>query len=284
MTFLVRLAAHFPLPLLHALGVALGWAVHLLSARTRRHLNANLAQAGYADAALRRAAIAEAGKALLELPWIWLRSREEVLARVAESGGWKLVERARAGGRGVILLTPHLGAWEVAGQYCSRSDPLTVLYSPPKLKAIEPLMQAGRDRGGMKSVSPDLSGVRTMLRAMKNGEAIGILPDQVPGTGDGVWTEFFGRPAYTMTLVSRIAESTGAPVILTYAERLAGGRGYTMHFEALPQALPGETPLRCMNRALEALIRRCPAQYLWAYNRYKRPAGAEPPPTAGPAC
>jgi len=138
-------------------------------------------------------------------------------------------------------------------------------------------MQHGRTREGMKSVPPDLSGLRAMLRALHKGEAIGILPDQVPGIGEGEWTEFFGRPAYTMTLVTRLAQKTGAPVLLGYAERLPRGRGYRLHVVPMPDPLQGETPQRLLNRAIEELVRRCPAQYLWAYNRYKVPAGVGPP-------
>ena len=103
-----------------------------------------------------------------------------------------------------------------------------------------------------------------------------MLPDQAPGEGEGEWADFFGRPAYTMTLAGKLA-AKGAQIIITYAERLPRGLGYHMRFEAMPEPLAGETPARTLNRALEGLIRRCPAQYLWGYNRYKVPAGAQPP-------
>ena len=271
-TVLKALAA-LPLPLLHAIGTLAGWLVYLASPRFRTYLRENLAAAGYRESALLRATIAEAGKGVLELPAIWMQSRERVLERVVQEDGWELVESARKRGKGVILLTPHLGCWEIAGQYGGRSDPLTILYSPPKLAWLEPLMRAGRDREHVRSVPADLSGVRAMLRALRRNEAIGILPDQVPGPNEGEWAEFFGRPAYTMTLVARLSQKTGAPVVLAWAERLARGRGYRMRIEPLPEALPGESAVRRMNRGIEALIRGCPQQYLWAYNRYKVPAG-----------
>ena len=129
----------------------------------------------------------------------------------------------------------------------------------------------------MKSVPADMRGVRAMLKALKRGEAIGILPDQVPGVGEGEWTEFFGRPAYTMTLVGRLAEQTGAPVLVCFSERLRAGRGYRFTIEPLLDARPPESPVRALNRSLEHIIRRCPEQYLWSYNRYKVPAGVRPP-------
>ncbi len=281
LTGLARFLAALPLSLAHSLGAFLGRITYLASPRYRHHLSANLRAAGYADRALLGAAIAEAGKGLLELPAIWLRSHEAVAALVVKVHGWELVEAARERRRGIIFLTPHLGCFEITAQYVAfhspANTPLTVLYRSPKKVMLEPLMLAGRDRPNLRVASADLRGVRVLLRALKAGEAIGILPDQAPGVGEGEWAEFFGRPAYTMTLAGRLAKSSGAQVLLVYAERLLQGRGYTLRFSAMPQALRGESPARTLNRALEGLIRQCPAQYGWGYNRYKVPAGAPLP-------
>jgi len=278
MAWLLRLAAVLPLSLLHALGVVLGWAVYPGPRRYRKYLRQNLELAGLTDPRLRHAVIAEIGKGVLELPAIWLRPHQAVADLVVEVSGWEYVEGGASRGKGVIMLTPHLGCWEVAGQYICRRIPITVMYSPPKVKAIEPLMHAGRDRSSMmNSVPADVRGVRAMLKALRRGEAIGILPDQVPGVGEGEWAEFFGRPGYTMTLVGRLAEKTGAPVLLCNAERLPRGRGYRFVVEPLLAPRPQESPVRTLNRSLEQMIRRSPAQYLWSYNRYKIPAGVEPP-------
>ncbi len=277
MPILLRALAALPLPILHAIGAIVGWLVYLGSPRFRKYLGENLAAAGYGDRALLRACIAEMGKGALELPAIWLRTQEEAARLVVEVEGWERIESALAQRRGAIMLTPHLGCWEITAQYFSRHHPITVLYSPPKMAAIEPLMLRGRSREAMRSVPPDLSGIRAMLRALREGGAVGILPDQVPGVGEGEWTEFFGRPAYTMTLVGRLAEKTGAPVLLGYAERLPRGRGYRVRVLPMPEPLPGESAQRCLNRGIEELVRRCPSQYLWAYNRYKVPAGVAPP-------
>ena len=181
-------------------------------------------------------------------------------------------------GKGIIVVTPHIGCWEIVGQYVASRMPITVMYSPPKVRALEAVMRAGRTRSGaMKSVPADLRGVRAMLKALKRGEAIGMLPDQVPGVGEGEWVEFFGRPAYTMTLVGRLSEQTGAPALLCCAERLSRGRGYRFVVEPLLAPRPPESPARALNRSLEQVIRRRPEQYLWGYNRYKVPAGAQPP-------
>jgi len=156
-------------------------------------------------------------------------------------------------------VTPHIGCWEIVGQYIASRIPITVMYSPPKMKLFEPLMRIGRSRdGAMKSVPADLRGVRATLKALRRGEAIGVLPDQVPGIGEGEWVEFFGKPAYTMTLVGRISEQTGAPVLLCCAERLPGGR-LSLHCGTAARARPPESPVRALNRSLEQLIRRHPS-------------------------
>ena len=278
---LARLLAVLPLSVLHFMGALCGWIVYLAAPRYRRCLSANLRAAGYTQAKLLHQAIAEAGKGLLELPAVWLRPHAEVAGWVTEVSGWELIEAALARRRGIVFLTPHLGCFEITAQYyawrASADTPITALYRTPKSKAVEPLMLAGRDRPNLRLARADLRGVRTLLRALARGEAIGILPDQAPGVGEGVWADFFGRPAYTMTLAGRLAETSGAQVILAFAERLPTGRGYRLHLEPMPASLADEAPARALNRALEGLIRQCPAQYTWGYNRYKVPAGAPAP-------
>jgi KDO2-lipid IV(A) lauroyltransferase len=275
MVFLFRLLSRLPLPVLHNLGALFGWLAWLLSPTYRRHLAENLALAGLPG--VRTAAIAEAGKGVLELPKIWLRPPEEVAARVVRVSGWELVEAAWAAGRGILFLTPHLGCFEITAQYYARFRPMAVLYRRPKQAWLAPLIETGR--GGNLQLAPaDLGGVRRLMKSLKQGEAAGMLPDQVPGNGEGVWSPFFGRPAYTMTLAARLAEG-GATVLLAYAERLHYGAGYHLQLFPLAAPLAGSLEQRVarINGELETLIRRCPEQYLWGYNRYKRPAGAPEP-------
>lgn len=270
-----------PLSALHRLGAFIGRFVYVVSPRYRHYFCDNLRAAGYADRALLGRATAETGKALLELPAIWLRPHEAVAGLVVQVSGWDLVEAALARRQGIVFLTPHLGCFEITAQYYAYrappAAPLTVLYRSPKKRWLEPLMLAGRNRPNLRLASADLGGVRILLRALKQGEAIGILPDQAPGVGEGEWAEFFGRPAYTMTLAGRLAGTARAQVLLAYAERLSAGRGYHLRLSAMPPPLAGESPARTLNRALEGLIRLCPAQYGWGYNRYKVPAGARRP-------
>ncbi len=281
MILLFRLLSHLPLAVLHALGAALGWLAWVFSPTYRRHLRENLVLAlGEPRAqAVLPAAIANAGKQSLELPKIWLRPLEEAAARVVRISGWELVEAATRAGRGIVYLTPHLGCFEVTAQYLSTHAPITVLYRPPKLAWMQKMIEAGRARVQLYIAAADLSGVRVLLRALKRGEAVGMLPDQAPRAGEGRWIDFFGKPAYTMTLAARLTES-GAAVLMVWAERLPAGAGYHFHVQAPTQALSGTTEQRAqqISAEIEILIRACPEQYLWGYNRYKRPRGAEAPP------
>jgi len=171
-----------------------------------------------------------------------------------------------------------MGSFEVTAQYASLQVPITVLYRAPKMAWLEPLMQEGRSRGQVRLAPADVSGVRELMAALKRGEAAGFLPDQVPGEGEGEWAEFFGRPAYTMTLAAKLAGRAGIETFLAYARRLPRGQGYVIVVRRLPEKLAGESATRRLNRAIEALVRECPGQYLWGYNRYKTPRGAKPPP------
>jgi Kdo2-lipid IVA lauroyltransferase/acyltransferase len=277
---LLKLLAGLPLSVLHALGSALGWALYGISPTYRRNLKANLALAGYGeDARTRRAAIAAAGQMITETPAIWLRPQAEVAALVREVTGLEAAMAEHGRGKALLLLTPHMGCFEVTAQYASQHMPITVLYRAPKVGWLEPLMREGRGRGRVRLVPADFSGVRELFMALKRAEAVGFLPDQVPGAGEGEWADFFGRSAYTATLAPKLARRAGVVCFLAYARRLPRGAGYAIVLRPLLEALPGESQTRRLNRALEALVRECPGQYLWGYNRYKTPRGARPRPT-----
>ena len=272
---LFQLLSLLPLPLLHRIGVLAGWLVYAVSPRYRRRMRGNLARAGYLPQL--RAAIGEAGKGILELPFIWCARPQRVLA-AATLHNWDIAQQALDSGRGAIFLTPHLGCFEIIAQAIASRTPLTALYRPPRKAALRPLLEQARARDGLSLAPANLAGVRTLLKSLRNGGAIGLLPDQVPGTGEGVWTGFFGRPAYTMTLPAKLQQMSGAPLVLSYAERLPRGQGFAIHFVRFEGSLDGsaEAQAHTINRAMEALIARCPAQYFWSYNRYK----GKPPASA----
>ena len=277
-----RLFSVLPLWLLHAIGAALGWLAFLASPTYRRRFLDNAACAGYALADV-RAAVAHAGRMVAEAPRLWLAPESPA----CEIRNPECVERAWSRGRGIVFLTPHIGCFELSVQAVSQRwspvhGPITILYRPARQRWLAEVMQTARNRPGIAAVPTTLQGVRQMLKALRRGEAVGLLPDQVPPQGLGLWSPFFGRPAYTMTLAARLAQQTGAAVILARCERLAWGRGYRLHLEPLgePLARGLEDGVHQINAAMERLIRQSPEQYLWGYARYKEPRSE---PHAAPA-
>jgi KDO2-lipid IV(A) lauroyltransferase len=273
---LFQILSLLPLPVLHALGTVAGWVVYFSSPGYRRRMREHLALAGHDD--LLHQAIAEAGKGVLELPFIWCAPPSRVLGS-ATIHDWEVAQSALEAGRGVIFLSPHLGCFEIIAQVIASRVPLTAMYRRPKKAALEPLLGKARGRDGLSLTPANLAGVRTLLKRLRGGGAIGLLPDQVPGEGEGVWAPFFGRPAYTMTLPAKLQQMSGAPLVLSYAERLPRGRGFAIHFVRFDQALEG-TPAQqaqAINAAMESLIARCPAQYFWSYNRFKGTPVADVP-------
>lgn len=276
LVLLFRLLSFLPLRLLHILGAGLGWVVYAASPSYRRRLRGNLERAGFG--AVLHQAIAESGKAMFELPFLWCARPERVAASAVEEN-YELVEQALAEGRGIVFLTPHLGCFEITAQQVALRTRLTVMYRPPRQAALKPLVEGARARGMLHLAPATLAGVRILARSLKNGEPVGVLPDQVPKEGEGVWAPFFGRPAYTMTLPAKLAQMGRSPVLLVYAERLPKGRGFRLRFSRFAGSLTG-TPAEqaaSINQAMEQLIALCPAQYYWSYNRYKQPDGVAAP-------
>jgi KDO2-lipid IV(A) lauroyltransferase len=288
---LLRPLASLSLAANHAVGAFLGRLVFLFSPRYRKRLLANLGGSGLAATPedLRRMArenAAEIGKGATELVWALFRPTDEVAAKVVRRAGWDAVERLREGNRPIVFVIPHLGGYDVAGRYLWTQVPILAMYRPHKLFWLDQLMREGRNRGaapdGTNTAPATMAGVRMILKHLRRGGCSVVLPDQVPGEGDGEWVDFFGRPAYTMTLVGRLQEASGAALVFCFAERLAGGQGFVLHCDALSQPLPSDRreAARIVNAHVEKLVRIAPTQYLWGYNRYKQPAGAPPPPKA----
>ena len=284
MIALFRILSMLPLGLMHAAGGLLGWLVFALSGVYRRRFLANARQAGMARAQW-LGAIGQAGKLVAELPRLWLGKPVAV-----QWSGAEHIDAALALGRGVVFLTPHLGCFEVTAQaYASRyashfasrhgqtQAPMTVLFRLPRQPWLRELVATARTRPGLRTAPTTLSGVKQMIKALRQGQSVGLLPDQVPPLGMGLWAPFFGQDAYTMTLSARLVQQTGAAVLVAWGERLAGGQGFRVHVKPLQTTANAEFPAdakdaACLiNRAMEDLIRQCPQQYLWGYARYKQP-------------
>ena len=259
------------LPSLHRLGAALGWLIYWCTPKSAVTIKKNIEISGLAKNAqqfkqILNTNIAESGKAVLETIGIWQKKEAALLPLVKQVHGWEIVKNALQRGKGIIFLTPHLGCFEIAPIFYGSKHPITVLYRPPKLKFLHQFIVQGRTRTGIKLAQANASGVRKLMQALKRNEAIGILPDQIPAAGEGEWANFFGRPAYTMTLASKLAEKTGATVIMAFAERLKNGEGYDIHITKLESIVTTQL----LNTSVEQQIALMPCQYLWRYDRYKQ--------------
>lgn len=282
--WLLRAFAALPLPLAHGLGTIMGWGLILIPNELRRisRINIPLCLPELDPTQQRRllhASLLEAGRTMSEAGALWLWPAPRLLSLVETVSGEQQLRAAMESGKGAILAVPHLGAWEMIGLYCSRHYPMTSLYRPPRLAEMDQVVRRGRERLGARLVPVDAGGVRALYQTLGRGELVGILPDQEPGAGNGIFAPLFGVRANTMVLLSRLAIKTGAPVIFGYAERLPHGRGYHLHFLPAPatiNAQPLEASVAAMNQMVEKLIRQQPEQYQWGYKRFRtRPAGEE---------
>lgn len=272
---LLRAISRLPLSLIHQLGTGIGWLMLKIPNKQRRNALINIRlcfpHLGAAQAlAFRRRSFLEYGKTYSEVAYLWLRPTRNVLALVREVSGGELLHRDD--GRGVIVLSPHLGAWELAGLYLSAQGPTTTLYKPQP--ELDWLIREIRGRAGAELVPTDRQGIRKLMQALRRGEYVGILPDQEPRMNPGsVFAPFFGVPALTMLLINRLARKTGARVIFLFAVRLSRAQGFHIHCLSAPVGIDSEdeiTGATALNRGIEDAVNTCPQQYLWAYKRFRR--------------
>ena len=284
MIVLFRLLGRVPLVWMQALGALLGWVAWACSSDYRRQFQRQVALSGV-DPRRARSAIAATGRMMAELPWVWSRPLSVGLSkRIDWAGEEHLIAGFRAG-RGVIVMSPHLGSWEVGAQalaerHGGQNGDWVVLFRPARKAWLQALVAQSRERGHIRAVPTTLAGVRSLVRALRSGAGTAILPDQVPPLGKGVWAPFWGQPAYTMSLLPRLVQQTGACVLLSWCERLPHGRFkvhlHPWHCELLadPHA-SAEALATQMNLAVESLVRAHPEQYLWGYDRHKTPRGGD---------
>lgn len=276
--------AILPLPANHVIGGLIGWLLNWFPSQAKAVTARNIALCFpeldlLAQRRLVRQSLIQGGRTLTEMAVMWLWPADKTLRLIKGVSGQEHLARALQHKTGAFISAPHLGCWEVVGLYCATQATMTNLYRPPKLEPLDALIRQGRQRTGAQVVPTNARGVRALLEAVKRGELVGILPDQDPGKGNGVFAPFFGHAANTMTLLSRLASKSGAPVIFAYAERLPKGQGYHLHFVPTPAMInnPDTTLSTCqLNATLEHCVRTLPTQYQWSYKRFKtRPEGED---------
>ncbi|CAM3701350.1 lysophospholipid acyltransferase family protein [Polynucleobacter brandtiae] len=268
-----------PLCLVQAIGAFLGVLAYVGSSQYRslfRSQYAIVVKSHDLRLQIWRAAAAS-GQLFSDSLWIW-RNPTKAL-KLVEIQDWAVVEKAIREGHGLVMLTPHLGGFEIIPRVLAQHFPATILYRPARQAWLNEVIEEGRAYPNMHFVPANLNGVRQMTRALYRGEAIGILPDQVPSGGEGVWVPFFGRPAYTTPLPARLANRNNTPVIMFTAQRKALGKGWLMQAKRLEPLSEDPTIAAAeLNIAIENAILVAPNQFIWAYNRYKHPSGAQLPP------
>ncbi len=279
--------SRLPFAFSQGLGWLLGTLLRFVPNKQRRNalINLRLCHPDWGEAEVRRfrdRALREEAKTFVEIAYLLLRPVPQVLALIRETQGLELLERPA--GQGLIVLSPHLGAWEMAGLFLSTRGPTTTLYKPQPL--ADELVRQARGRGGALLVPTDQTGIRHLLQGLRRGEFLGILPDQEPKEDKGcVFAPFFGVPALTMLLVNRLARRTGAAVVFLFARRLPRGRGFALHCLPAPAGVDAVDEVEAaaaLNRGVEACVELCPEQYVWSYKRFRTRPDGGPHPYHGP--
>ena len=268
-----------PLWLAQLLGGCGGIIALLFSKQFRELFNKNYSRAMALHGIKQRPLIAAAASGMLFMDSLWIWYNPKKALTKTQFINWEMVDKAIQHGRGLIILSPHLGGFEIIPRYIAQHFPATIMFRPARQEWLNEIVVLGRAYPNINFVPANLQGVRAMTRTLKEGGAIALLPDQVPSSGDGVWASFFNQNAYTTTLPARLSNRNQTPVILFSAIRKSLGQGWVVEVRLLePFSENSEKAALQMNQAIEEAILKAPEQFIWSYNRYKHPEGALLPP------
>ncbi len=279
---ILRLLSLLPLPIAHIVGTILGRALFYLPNQSRQTTQTNIRLCfpelpAQQQRTLIKNSLIEMGKSISEMGYLWFRPKSDCLKLISKVSGEKYLHEAMQKNRGIIIAAPHLGAWEIIGLYCADIYPITILYRPPKIEQLDKMIRTARQKNGAKLVPTNSHGVKSLYKALSDGELIGILPDQDPGKNGGIFAPFFNIETNTMLLLSRLAKKNDSPVIFCYAERLPKGKGFHLHFIPANHKVSDAQPLiaaTTLNSEIEKYVRKIPEQYQWSYKRFRsRPKG-----------
>ncbi len=285
---LARMLSWLPLRMNQAVGAAVGFLVWALNGKLRRITDINLKLCypqmdPHQRRRLSRDSLIETGKQLTECAWIWHRPIEQTESRIVDMPGEELMLEAQQSGKGCLFVSPHLGNWELCSAPLSRDEPFTYFYRSPRNPRLDNILIRWRAHLRGKPASLDAAGIRRGLKILKSGGIVGILPDQEPDSSNGVFAPFFGRPALTITLLSKLAQRSGATVLYCVVERLPKGKGWRFHILPADEAVSDSDPLQAataLNSGVERCIALCPEQYLWSYKRFNTTHDGAPRPYA----
>ncbi|MEQ9532395.1 MAG: lysophospholipid acyltransferase family protein [Marinobacter salarius] len=274
---ILGLAGKLPLRAAQLAGRCLGTIAWTFRTNSRRVTEINLGIA-FPDLTndqhqnMARSSLRHTGQTMMEIPLMWEWPVERCLGLIREIEGEELLENAKKDGRGLLLLAPHLGNWELTGLYFSSRYRMAALYSPPHIKEFEDYMIRVRGRLGSELVRGDRRGLARLIALLREGEVTGILPDQSPRGKGNAYAPFFGMDVRTMTLVSKLLQKSGAKPLMTYSERLKDGRGFRLVIRECEEGIADTDPLiatTALNRSIENVVREIPEQYQWEYKRFR---------------
>jgi Kdo2-lipid IVA lauroyltransferase/acyltransferase len=272
-----KLLALLPLGVLRAVGGLMGRVMWITRSRAAKVTLENL-RLCFPELSpqerdqLAQQSLQETAKTAMEAGAIWRNSWEWLESKIVAYEGDDILRAKLAEGKGVLVLAPHHGNWEVVAPYLASVAHLTAMYQPLKTKAMDDLVLSGRSKLNISMAPTNRKGVMMLFKALQAGTIVGILPDQVPDKESGnVIAPFFDQPALTMTLVQGLVTRTGCAVCSCYAERVADGfklvvmeADSTIHSEDQLASVTG------LNASVATCVRRAPAQYQWEYKRFRR--------------
>lgn len=272
-----------PLPASHAIGNIAGRAMWTLGSDAKRVTQINI-DTCFPDKSekwrkdLAHQSVIETAKTACEMGRIWTSDIESTLQKVSNVEGDDQIHTALKDGKGVIVLAPHLGNWEMLGNYLGKNFTITNMYSPPDNPALDKLIFDARSKSGAKLAPTNRRGVIQIVRALRKGEMTGILPDQEPDRGaGGEYVPFFGKDALTATIVPKLLKESNAIAVGGFC--LRKGNSYEIYFRPVDEGIYSEDLIEAtaaMNKSVENYILECPEQYQWEYKRFKRrPSGEE---------
>lgn len=275
--FLFKLMALLPLSWLRFLGNGLGSLVWLCKSRSAKITLRNI-QLCFPDLSvqeqkqLAKQSLQETAKTAMEAGAIWRHSWQWLENKIVAMEGDELLREKVAAGKGVLVLAPHHGNWEVVAPYLASVSHLTAMYQPLENPEMDKLVLEGRSKLNISMAPTNRKGVMMLFKALQNGTIVGILPDQVPDPESGSQVApFMNVPALTMTLVHGLIQRTGCTVCSCYAERVKGGFKIVV-IDADPEIYNEDqlTSVTGLNASVVACVKRAPAQYQWEYKRFRR--------------
>lgn len=275
-------AARVPLRGLHGLAWLLGRALWCIKGREQQVTRTNLSLCyprltRQERSCMERQSLSASAATMLELGVMWFGSLDKTLSLIKRVHGIEHLEAALKPGQGVVLLAPHIGNWELLNLWLSKRHAFTAMYAPPEMASLDEHIRGGRERAGAHLVPTDRRGVMQLMKALKRGEMVGVLPDQEPEPGQGgCFAPFFGIPAYTATLLPKLISRSGARAVIGLARRLPHGGGFELIFLPPDERVYSDNEVTAAsgaNACVEKAIAETPLQYQWEYKRFRERPG-----------